>query len=293
MKQIHGGVNMQEVKYFSPSTLDKGIHYLESNSNVTIFAGGTDLLVQREYGKIEPQNILNLTEIPDLKKLTEGEELRIGACVTMTEIQENDFIKNEYPFLADAASRLGSWHIRNTATIGGNLCNGAPSAELTPSLVVLDSKIVIEGPKGQRILPINEFLVGPGKTALKEGEILKEVVIPKQPDNYIGAYEARKWRRTMDVAIVNIAVLLVMDGDVVQEAKVCLGAVGPTAFRATKTEERLKGKALDETLIKEVSQIASEEAKPITDIRASAEYRTEMVKVCIKRALTCLQNREV
>ncbi len=285
---------MQEVKYFAPSTINEAIEFLQNNSDATIFAGGTDLLVGMEYKKVKPRSILDLKNISELSYLVTGEKgLRIGAATTISEIEENDYIRHKFPFLADAASKLGSWQIRNTATIGGNLCNAAPSAELTPSLIVLNSKVTISGPDGERVLPLNEFLVGPGKTALRDAEILKEIEIPIPPQNAIGIYECRKWRRTMDVAIVNLAVLLVIEKNVIKDARVCLGAVAPTAFRSSETEKALIGNVLDNDIIIKASEAAADDSKPISDVRASAEYRREMIKVCIKRALTSIKNMEV
>lgn len=285
---------MQEAAYFSPSTIAEGISFLRNYPAATIFAGGTDLLVSMEYKKVKPKVILDLKGISELNYLKlEEDTLTIGAMTTIADIEENDYMRKYYPILADAASKLGAWQIRNTATIGGNLCNAAPSAELTPPLIVLNSKVTIIGPNGERKLPLEEFFLGPGKTVLKETEILKEIEIPKPSPNAIGAYGCRKWRRTMDVAIVNLAVLLELDGKVIKDARVCLGAVAPTAFRSTKTEETLIGKVLDEELITRVSEIAADDSKPITDVRASADYRKAMVKVYMKRALASIQNREV
>lgn len=284
---------MQEVNYFAPSTIDECVTYLKSNPDTTIFAGGTDLLVSMEYKKIRPKSILNLKGIYDLDYLVEENGLIIGANTTISTIEENDYLKNAYPFLAKAASKLGSWQIRNTATVGGNICNAAPSAELSPPLIVLDSKVTIVGPKGERELPITEFFLGPGKTVLQEAEIVKSIQVPKLPDNAIGVYECHKWRKSMDVAIVNLAVLLFMDEDVIKDARVCLGAVAPTAFRAVETEKALIGNTLNDELIEKASEIASNEAKPISDVRAGAEYRRKLVKVYMKRALTSIQNGEV
>lgn len=285
---------MLETTYFAPSTLGEALDYYKKNPEVTLFAGGTDLLVGLEYKKVEMKTILDLKNIPELNYIrTEGNGVKIGAMATITSVEENPQIISQYPFLAEAASKLGSWQIRNTATAGGNICNGAPSAELTPSLLVLDSKVTIVGHNGERTLPLNEFLVGPGKTALNDGEILKEIEVPALPENAVGAYMCHKWRRSMDVAIVNLAVLLVLDGDVIKDARVCLGAVGPTAFRATETEKVLLGNSLNDDVIIQASQTAASEAKPITDVRSSADFRRQMINVYMKRALTALQKREV
>lgn len=285
---------MLETTYFAPSTLGEALDYYKKNPEVTLFAGGTDLLVGLEYKKVEMKTILDLKNIPELNYIrTEGNGVKIGAMATITSVEENPQIISQYPFLAEAASKLGSWQIRNTATAGGNICNGAPSAELTPSLLVLDSKVTIVGHNGERTLPLNEFLVGPGKTALNDGEILKEIEVPALPENAVGTYMCHKWRRSMDVAIVNLAVLLVLDGDVIKDARVCLGAVGPTAFRATETEKVLLGNSLNEDVIIQASQTAASEAKPITDVRSSADFRRQMINVYMKRALTALQKREV
>ncbi|SKC70641.1 FAD binding domain-containing protein [Maledivibacter halophilus] len=285
---------MLDTTYFAPSTLEEAVDYYRKNPEVILFAGGTDLLVGLEYGKVKIENFLDLTNVEELNYICiNGNGVKIGAMTTINSVEENPQIISKYPFLADAASKLGSWQIRNTATVGGNICNGAPSAELTPPLLVLDSKVTVIGPDGERTLPLNDFLVGPGKTALYEGEILKEIEVPALPEKAVGVYMCHKWRKSMDVAIANLAVFLVLDGDEIKEARVCLGAVGPTAFRASETEKVLLGNVLKEDVIIKASETAASEAKPITDVRASADYRRRMISVCMKRALTNLQNKEV
>ncbi len=285
---------MKEVNYFGPCTIAEAASFLENNTDITIFAGGTDLLVKMEYKKVRPKSILDLKGISELEYLiVEEDKLRIGSMTTITEIAENGFIKDNYPFLSDAALKLASWQIRNTATIGGNICNASPSAEMIPPLIVLDSNVIVVGPDGEREMSLKEFLVGPGKTALKKQELLKEIKVPKLPKNSIGVYECRKWRRSMDVAIVNLAVFLSFNGEVIKDARVCLGAVGPTAFRSVKTENILINNNLNEDLIAEAVRAAVNDSKPISDVRSSADYRREMVGVCMKRALMSIQEKGV
>lgn len=285
---------MKEINYFGPATIAEATSFLQINPDTTIFAGGTDLLVKMEYKTMNlKNNILDLKGIGELEYIkVEDDELRIGAMTTITDILENDIIDEGYKSLSDAAHKLASWQVRNTATIGGNICNAAPSAEMVPPLIVLGSKVIIAGPDGEREMPLSEFMVGPGETALKEKEILKEIKVPQPPKNSIAVYECRKWKRTTDVAIVNLAVLLVFDEKTIKEARICLGAVAPTAFRSLKTENMLINKTLNEDLIEEVAVAAVADCKPISDVRASADYRREMVKVCLRRALLSIQEKE-
>lgn len=274
---------MRDVGYFAPKTLADALAYYKDNLDATLFAGGTDILVGMEAGKVHPKKILDLKALThELSYIKEKDEnFHIGALTTILELERNERFINRFPFVVKAASVLGSWQIRTSATVGGNICNGAPSAELTPSWLVLSAKICIATQKGEdKIIPVEEFLLGPGKVNLEKGEILKEIIIPHQDTRLVGGYGYRKLRRSMDVAVVNMACSMVINREgIVEQAKIALGAVCPVAFRAKKAEDALNGKKLTDELIEEVAEICAQLAKPIDDVRSTAEYRREMVRV--------------
>jgi carbon-monoxide dehydrogenase medium subunit len=171
------------------------------------------------------------------------------------------------------------------ATIGGNLCNAAPSAETAPPLIVLGAEVKIMGADGEMTVPIENFFTGPGQTVLKPDEILVEIQVPNLAPRSGGAYIKRTIRKAMDLAIISVAVIATIDGDVLSDMKIALGAVAPTPIRAKRAEEILKGNRISDDLLQKAGQIASDECSPIDDIRSSAKYRCEMVKVLVIRAV--------
>jgi len=284
---------IREFKYFEPHTLAEALALLEqysNNENAKILAGGTDLLVGMKEKGLTPDYLINIKYIPGLNYIKQDEEkLRIGATTTIGEIVDNDLINKKFNILAQAASVLGSVQVRNRATIGGNLCNAAPSAEMAPALLTLDAQARIAGKKGERIVPLEKFFLGPGKTVLKK-EILVEIIVPFFPPQTKGIYIKNSPRKAMDIAAVGVAVAAVLDRDkkVFNKVRIALGAVAPTPMRAVKAEEFLINKEISSSAIREAAQIASREAKPITDIRSSEWYRREIVRVSVERALECV-----
>lgn len=282
---------MSEVIYYAPHSLADAIAYRHDHPKATPFAGGTDLLVGLEYEKMTLTDILDLKALtPELGYIREEEgRLRVGALATVSQLANHPGVGKKYPFLAKAASMLGSWQVRNSATVGGNLCNGAPSAELTPCWLVLDAQVVVAGPAGERTLPVERFLVGPGKVDLGPDELLKEIVVERQDPRLEGAYHCRKLRRSMDVAIVNMAAAVVTDHQgAVRQARVALGAVGPVAFRVPEAEAALVGSPLTLETVAAAEALCRKAAKPIDDIRSTAAYRREMVGVCTREMITQL-----
>lgn len=277
--------------YYAPQSLADAVAYRRDHPQSTPFAGGTDLLVGLEYEKVTMTEILDLKALTnELGYITEEEGvLRVGALATVSQLATHRGVGKKYPLLAKAASMLGSWQVRSSATVGGNLCNGAPSAELTPCWLVLDAKVVLHGPKGERTVAVADFLSGPGRVNLEPDELLKEIVVERQDPRLEGGYNCRKLRRSMDVAIVNMAATVVTDhSGKVRQARVALGAVGPVAFRVPEAEAALVGGALTEQSVAAAAECCRQAAKPIDDIRSTAVYRREMVRVCMLELLTRL-----
>lgn len=273
--------------YLEATTIKEAVSWLgKYDGKARIMAGGTDLLVQIRNKAIKPEYVVDIGYIPKLDYIEYDAKqgLKIGALTTIRALEKSDKLQRRYPVLAQAAGLLGSMAIRNVATIGGNLCNAAPSADNAPSLIGLSAKARIIGPDGERVVPLEGFCTGPGCTVFKRGELLVEIQVPVPPAGTKGVY-LKHGRSAVDLAVVGVAVIVVLEGGICRDIKVVLGAVAPTPLRAKKAEGILMGKKMEVGLIEKAAQVASEEARPITDVRASAEYRREMVKVLTRRAL--------
>lgn len=245
-------------------------------------------MVQMKQKMIIPEVIINLLGIPELKEMrTDGNRLRIGSTVKLAALERSSFLQDGREILAQAAYKVGSPQIRNLGTIGGNLCNGSPAADTAPSLLAMEGEVSLIGREGERSVLLEVFFTGPGETILKKGEILKEVVVPQPPPNSSGCYLKLGRRKSMDLSLVSIAVLLTLNPKTgnCERARVALGSVFPTPFRARKTERILEGNKLEEYVIKKAGECAEGECRPISDIRSSAEYRREMVKILVQRAI--------
>jgi carbon-monoxide dehydrogenase medium subunit len=213
--------------------------------------------------------------------------LTIGAAVPFRVLETSREVRRHYPGLAEAASEVGSWQIRNLGTPGGNLCTASPSAEIAPILYALDAHVRIAGPGGTRRLPVQQFITGVRRTALEEGELLVDIRVPHPGQRAGSHYIKLKEREKMDIAFVGVAAAVDLDGSdgVIREARIALGAVAPTPIRASRAEQALRGERLTDQTLDEAGRLAAEAARPITDVRASAEYRKEMVNVLTKRAI--------
>lgn len=280
---------LNDFEYFEPETISDVITFLAKHGKDTkLIAGGTDLLVDMKKGRIKSKFLVNLMKIPDLSYITEdGGGLRIGATTTFREIEESKLIKEKYPLLFEAAQAMGTVQIRNMATIGGNICNALPSADIPPALVALDAKAKIVGQSGERFLPLEEFFMGIRKTTLESDELFTEVHVQSPPARSGTAF-LKISRTASDLATLNVAVRVTLENNwACKEARVVVGGgVGPTLIRSRRAETLLEGKILEESLIEKTTRAASEELKPRpTSIRASPFYKIEVSKVLVKRAL--------
>jgi carbon-monoxide dehydrogenase medium subunit len=275
-------------EYRAPNTVEEACSLLSRyKDKARVIAGGTDLLISMKSKQIMPQEIINLKTIPDLDYIHYADEegLRIGALATMHDIESSPIIQERFPMLASAASHMGSPGIRNMATIAGNVCRAAPSADTATPLLALKAKLKLVSVVGERIVSLEEFFIGPGESVLRSDEILTELQIPNPPPNTLSAYVRSAAREAVAIAQVVVSVVVTLEKTGVVDARIFLGAVAPTPVRATQAEEILKGKAIDDSLIEEASQAALAAAKPISDIRCSDLYRNEMIKVLVYRAL--------
>lgn len=255
-----------------------------------LLAGGTDLLVKMKLKNRMPRYLIHVKGIPGLDRIDYGDDgLRIGALTTVQAIQDSEVVGGTFPMLSRAASVLGTMQIRATGTLGGNLANASPSAEFGPPLLVLEASVLCLGRGGERRIPMTEFFVAPGKSALQRDEMITEIHVPALPDRAKCLYLKHSLRR-MDVAMAGAAVFVLLDGDICRDVRIALGAVAPTPFRARKAEETLKGRRLagdstESELLDEVAQIASGESSPIDDLRGYASYRRKIVGMMVKQGL--------
>jgi carbon-monoxide dehydrogenase medium subunit len=276
-------------EYLEAKTVKEACSLLSQyKDKARLIAGGTDLLVAARRRKITPLYVINIKTIPNLDYITaDGKGLQIGALATLSDIESSPLIRDGFPIIADSAHQVGTPQIRNVGTIGGNLCNAAPSADMAPALIGLGAKAKLKGVKGERTVALEDFFTGPGETVLKTGEMLIEIQVPNPPPHTGGIYLKLPARTAIDLAVVGVAVVVKLDakGANIVDAKIVLGAVAPTPIRARKAEDIIKGKAVNEELIEKAAQVAAEEAKPISDVRGSAGYRKEMVRVLTNRAI--------
>jgi len=281
--------------YYEPKTIEEACSLLSQfGEDAKVLVGGTDLLPRMRRGLMAPNHIVNIKKIPGLDSITEEPEsgLRIGALVTLAELAGNPVIRDKFPMIRTAANSIGSLQVRNLATLGGNLCNAAPSADMAPPLLAMESTVKIAGLKGQREISVEDFFVGPGEVKLEQGELLTEIHIPFPPLHAKQIYVKHSVRRSMDIALVGVAVCLCLDekSGVCREARIALGAVAPTPIRAKVAEKMILGKALEEIPLSSIGEMVSSEASPISDVRGSARYRSEMVSCITIRALKSLQS---
>lgn len=276
-----------ELQYTEPVNLKEAIMILSKVEGAKILAGGTDVIVSMREGKIAPKHIVNIKKIPRLDTIDSSKdgELSLGALVTIGAIETSALVRKAFPMIADAAHQLGSLPVRNRATLGGNLCNSSPSADLAPPLIALGATVKIVGPKGRRSVKLEDFFIGPGKTVLSKSEILTGLKVPKPPENSYGVFLKHGPRQCMDIATVNAAVMVTLKGKICKDAKIVLGAVAPIPMRAKQAEEEIRGRPLEVNVIHKAGQSAAKECIPISDVRGSAEYRREIVNALVTRLL--------
>ena len=278
---------MNKFDYLTPTSISEAISLHENYGNQAQYiAGGTDVMVKIKEGKISPQYVISLRHLQGLDHIIyEKGELTIGAMVTHRMLELSPTIRKEFPILIDAVENIGSVQIRNVATIGGNIVNAVPSADGAIPLVTLGAEVRVIGPKGKRAMALEDFFIGPGKTLLKSGEILVEFVIPKLPPHTGTAYWKHTRRAAMELPILGVAVLISLDDDMqtCTEAKIGMGVVAPTPMRAKNAEAILKGKKVDEEILKKAGKAAAEECKARDSIRGKAWYRRDMVELFVQR----------
>lgn len=274
--------------FLEPSTLTEAVSLLARyGSGAKVIAGGTDIIVRIKDKAIRPAYLVSLARIAGLDQISgNGAGVRIGAMATASSLEKSAIIRAHCPIISEAAGQLASGGIRNVATVGGNLCNASPSADTAPALIAAHARAHLIGPDADRELPLEEFFAGPGKSVLGQAELMESLTIPAMPPRTGGVYMKYGMRGSTDLAIVGVAAVVTLDGNnTCRSTRVVLGAVAPTPMRAIEAEDFLKGKIIGEAEIAVAARLAAAAARPISDVRASAEYRRDMVAVFTRRAL--------
>jgi aerobic carbon-monoxide dehydrogenase medium subunit len=274
--------------YFEPKTVSEALSLLAKHgAEAKIIAGGTDVMVDIKY-KEEPGSLVNIKKIPGLDGIREnGAGLRIGALATIRDVETSAVVRDKLAVLWESSHQFASLQIRNTATIGGNICRASPSGETLTPLLVLEAKGKLAFADGERTEPFTAFFQGPGKCSVGSKGLLMEIEVPYPAAGSRGVYLKHAVRGAMDIAMVGVAVLITPDAskNSLQDVRIGLGAVAPTPLRATKTEALLRGKPLSGALLKEAAAMAASESSPISDQRSSAEYRRWIVEALTRRGL--------
>lgn len=288
---------MKRFSYIAPHDLATAIELLDANQkNSKLLAGGTDLIPLMKEHKICPEKVIDLKGIKELYGVTEKDDgVVIGALTPLDQIANSPILQKQFPYFITAILSLGSYQIRCRGTVGGNICNASPAADCAPILLALGASLKTQSVEGVRSIPIEGFFIGPAKTSLKQNEVLTHIHLPLQGRNTFGIFLKHTKRRAMDLAIVSIGVILRgLEGKWCKEARIAFGAVAPTPFRSLNVEEIFREKDITAELILRARKVSAHIISPISDLRASKEYRKEMVEAFLHRALQTLleENKE-
>ena len=281
---------MKDFEYCAPSTVREAVALKAEKGNAArVLAGGTDLIVQMRGKRFAPDRVIDIKNIADANELSYSPRkgLIIGAGVPCWRVYNDAEIAGLYPGLIDSAAIIGGIQIQGRATFGGNLCNSSPSADTTPSLITHSAVCNLIGPNGKRKVPVVDFCTGPGRNVLEPGEILVSLQVPGIRKNTGAHYQRFIPRNEMDIAVVGVSshVVLANRGKEFKEARIALGAVGPTPIFASAASEGLAGQAVSDEAIAVAAVAAQSVATPISDMRGPAEFRTHLVGVLVKRTL--------
>ncbi len=280
---------LTEFDYVKPASLAEASHILvEHGGEARPFMGGTDLFVRMRDGFVRPQIMVDVKHLPGMRDISYDEQtgLTVGAAATMNQIARHPDVQTHYPLLAEAANSVASYQLRNRATLGGNLCNGSPAADTAPAVLLLEGRIVLYGPNGEREVPADEFFLGPGATAMQTGELMTAVRFPIPPTGSAGRYLKLGRNKAGDLAIAGVAVFGFPDGTTSgYRFRIGLASVAPVPLRALEAEEVLAANPPGEETFALAAEKAMSAASPIDDVRASAAYRKAMVRALTLRGL--------
>lgn len=275
--------------YLTPRTLNEALDYLNSDhDHPRIIAGCTDLIVSLEKQDAFISTVMDIGRIPELSGICiEDNRVKIGANVTLTEIQKNQQIQKQAPHFIKAVRSIGSVQIRNIATLAGNIGNASPAADGVLPLLTLNGVVTLKKKHGVREMSLDSFLIAPGRTAIEPDELIAAITFSIPEGDFFGSFQKLGLRKAMNIAVANVAVLIKMVDGKVTDTRISLGAVGPTAIRAFGAEKELNGSNLTDQVIARIGELGAQNSSPIDDIRASAGYRRKMIRALVIR---CLQD---
>ncbi|MGD8386914.1 MAG: xanthine dehydrogenase family protein subunit M [Desulfobacteraceae bacterium] len=282
---------MKKFDYYLPKNLEEAFVLMEKQKgHARYVAGGTDLIVRMKQRAIQPDTLISLRNIPQLQGIHWNGGLRLGSTTLFRDIERDEEIARSCTALSQAVRVLANPQVRNVATIGGNLANAAPSADCAPPLLVLGATLTLKGPGGSRDVPAETFFKGPGQSCMDGTEVLTSIHVPR-PGKNTGTAFFKAGRVHQDIALINAAALVAMEGKTCTVCRLAAGAVAPVPLRLTKTEKALEGREVTTELLEEVMGLVEEEVSPITDVRSTDWYRRTMSGVLVKRAiLQALEN---
>ena len=270
--------------FFVPSTLAEAVDYINANQAVKVIAGGTDLLV-KWYEKLDSlDGLMDISGMVELKSIETGTQVKIGAAVTHEEIAHHPWLLEHVPFLCQGAEEVGGPQIRNRGTLGGNLANASPAADLAPPLLVLGAVVEVAGSQSVQV-PLKDFFLGPGQTVLKPNQIITGVTFPAPTVNQGGAFLKLGKRKALAIATASVAVLVTVEENRLTHVRICLGSVAPVPLLAAKTEGLLRNQRVDSLTMADACKQLQSEISPIDDIRGTAQYRRQATEALFQRAL--------
>ena len=280
-----------DFKYHKPQTLEEACRILEQSENAAPIAGGTDILVEIKKGLRHNDDIVSLTEIRELKIIEESEDsLLIGAGVTHNELKNSRFVKEKYPALVETASMIGTEQIRNTATVGGNLCTGASCCDMAPVLIALNADVEITSSKERRIVPLKDFFIFHKETSLNKGELMTKIIVPLPQKNTGVGFEKFGLREAASISVASASAFVKVEDGRCVDSRIVIGAVAPVPKISEQAIGVLKGAKVIElsngsAILKEVGEAAASDSLPLDDIRGTADFRRKVVNVLTQRAV--------
>jgi aerobic carbon-monoxide dehydrogenase medium subunit len=282
------------MRYEAPSSLEQAVGLLAAaTGDARVLAGGTDLLVQMRTDILNPELVVDIKHIPELREVKEdGGSFRIGAAVTGAELKEHPRLKTVWPGVVEAANLIGSTQIQGRATMGGNLCNGSPAADSVPALIAVGAKASVVGPNGRREIAVEDVMLAPRKLSLTKGEIIASFILPAKPKGSADAYLRFIPRTEMDIAVVGCGVCLsVLADGAISRARVALGAVAARPLLVEEAGNALVGSKLEDAALRKLDAAAGAACKPIDDKRGTKEYRIKVAGVLARRAAAIAYER--
>ena len=284
---------MSALRYEAPTSIDAATSLLAENINIKLLAGGTDVIVQMHSERIEPELIVDIKNIPELKQIAKTVDgFKFGAAISGKELMLNEEFNKVWPGIMDGVRLIGSLQIRGRASVGGNLCNASPAADSVPPMIAAGAVANIIGPKGNRDVPVEEIIVKPGQTSLSRDEIIVSFQLPNRPPKSGDAYLRFTPRTEMDIAVVGVAINLTLDNEgICNSARLALGAVAPTPILDRNAAEILIGTKVDENALENLASAVQKSCAPIDDKRGTIEFRENVVGVLAKRVAEIAKKR--